>query len=152
MALTPRQQRFVQEYLVDRDAKAAALRAGYAESAACVAAVHLLQHTAIKEALAEAEAERAAADAKVTLGAEDVIRGLYEEARRVGRDSSHQARVSAWTALGKAFGMFVDKSEVGKPGDFARLSDEELDRAIAQKLDRIAPKKPAPVKGSVKIH
>lgn len=28
--------------------------------------------------------------------------------------------------LGKEIGMFVDRSEVGAPGDFARLSDEEL--------------------------
>jgi len=28
--------------------------------------------------------------------------------------------------LGKEIGMFIDRSEVGQPGDFARLSDDEL--------------------------
>jgi len=34
--------------------------------------------------------------------------------------------------LGKEQGMFVDRKEVGKPGQFADLNDQELDAAIAR--------------------
>jgi len=36
--------------------------------------------------------------------------------------------------LGKEVGMFVDRKEVGGPGDFARMSDEELDDFLAEPI------------------
>jgi phage terminase small subunit len=34
--------------------------------------------------------------------------------------------------LGKHFGMFIERTEIGKPGDFDKLSDKELDARIAE--------------------
>ena len=36
--------------------------------------------------------------------------------------------------LGKSLGIFVERSEQGKPGDFAHFSDEELDAQLIQRL------------------
>jgi phage terminase small subunit len=36
--------------------------------------------------------------------------------------------------LGRSLGIFIERSEQGKPGDFAHLSDEELDAQMTQRL------------------
>lgn len=50
---------------------------------------------------------RGAKRAEVTV--ERVLEGLWKEATREGEGSSHSARVSAYTALGKHLEMFTDK-------------------------------------------
>lgn len=57
--LTPKQERFVQEYLLDLNATQAAIRAGYAESSAGDIGAQLLGKTHIKAAINAAQAERA---------------------------------------------------------------------------------------------
>jgi phage terminase small subunit len=58
MALTPRQRRFVEEYLIDLDAKHAAIRAGY--SPRTKATPHkLLRNPEVARAIGEAMAARA---------------------------------------------------------------------------------------------
>lgn len=49
--LTPKQQRFVEEYLIDLNGTQAALRAGYAESGAAVEASRLLRNAKVVEEL-----------------------------------------------------------------------------------------------------
>ena len=75
MALTPRQQRFVEEYLVDLNATQAAIRAGYAVSGASVEGVRLLGNAKIAEAVAEA---RKMQSERVNLRADDVVRELMK--------------------------------------------------------------------------
>jgi len=50
--LTPKQQRFVDEYLIDCNATQAAIRAGYSERTANEQAARLLVNVSIKEAIA----------------------------------------------------------------------------------------------------
>lgn len=59
MALTPKQQRFVEEYLVDLNASAAARRAGYSERTAGSIGDENLKKPEIKAALQAAQADRA---------------------------------------------------------------------------------------------
>ena len=56
--LTPRQQRFVEEYLADLNATQAAIRAGYATSGASVEGTRLLANARIATAVAKRQAER----------------------------------------------------------------------------------------------
>ena len=56
--LTARQQRFVEEYLVDPCGAQAAIRAGYSPRAAAVTAYQLLKKPAIAAAIETAKAER----------------------------------------------------------------------------------------------
>ena len=58
MALTPKQKRFVAEYLLDLNATAAAKRAGYSEKTACEQAARLLANVKVQEAVQEAKQAR----------------------------------------------------------------------------------------------
>jgi phage terminase small subunit len=60
MALTPKQERFVEEYLRDLNATKAAIRAGYAPRAAQEQSSRLLSNAMVADAVARAKAERAA--------------------------------------------------------------------------------------------
>lgn len=57
MALTPKQQRFVEEYLIDLNATQAAIRAGYSAKTADQQGHQLLKKTLVAEAVAEARAK-----------------------------------------------------------------------------------------------
>ena len=56
--LNDKQQRFVEEYLVDLNGKQAAIRAGYSEKTAEQQASRLLSNVKVEEAIEEAKAER----------------------------------------------------------------------------------------------
>lgn len=104
--LTPKQARFVEEYLIDLNATQAAIRAGYSKKTAEQLGFQLLNKTSVSSAIADAQAERA----QRTLVTQDmVIEGLLAEAKAQGEGTSHSARVSAWAHLGKHLGMFTDK-------------------------------------------
>lgn len=59
-ALTPRQERFVEEYLRDLNATQAAIRSGYSARSAAEIGRQLLEKTGVAEAVARAKAERSA--------------------------------------------------------------------------------------------
>jgi hypothetical protein len=40
--------------------------------------------------------------------------------------------------LGKEFGMFIDRKEVGRPNEFARMSDEELDAFLRESIEALS--------------
>ena len=109
MSLTDRQRRFVEEYLLDLNATAAYRRAGYkaAGNAAETNAARLLRNDQVSAAIKEAQAARSG---RTLVTADEVIRGLKDEAGRTGEGSSHSARVAAWTQLGKHLGLFVDRT------------------------------------------
>lgn len=60
MALTGKQQRFVEEYLVDLNATQAAIRAGYSEKTAYSQGQRLLKNVEVGKMIGEAKEERAA--------------------------------------------------------------------------------------------
>lgn len=59
MSLNPKQQRFVDEYLIDLNGKQAAIRAGYSPRSAEVQASQLLSQPKVAEAVAAAKADLA---------------------------------------------------------------------------------------------
>lgn len=71
--LNARQQSFVNEYLVDLNGKAAAIRAGYSPRSAESIASELLRNPKVAASLAEAQAARAD---RVRVTADDVLREL----------------------------------------------------------------------------
>lgn len=58
--LTPKQERFIEEYLIDLNATQAAIRAGFSARTAEQIGHQLLQKTSVAEAVAKAKAERSA--------------------------------------------------------------------------------------------
>lgn len=118
--LTPKQQRFVEEYLIDLNATQAYIRAGFSEKLANTNAAKLLQNTTIAKAIEDARKE-VSEKAQVTV--EMVVQGLLNEAKDLSEGSTQSARVSAWAHLGKHLGMFKDKIEhTGKDGGAIDLS------------------------------
>ncbi|PJI34342.1 terminase small subunit [Acinetobacter pseudolwoffii] len=118
--LTPKQQRFVEEYLIDLNATQSAIRAGYSEKTAAVIGAENLIKPNIAKAITEAQ-EKLSNKAQVTV--EMVVQGLLNEAKDLSEGSTQSARVSAWAHLGKHLGMFKDKIEhTGKDGGPIDLS------------------------------
>ena len=118
--LTPKQQRFVEEYLIDLNATQAAIRAGYSPRTANEQGAQNLAKLSISEAIAEAQ-EKLSNKAQVTV--EMVIHGLLKEAQDYADGSTQSARVSAWAHLGKHLGMFKDKIEhSGDPNNPINMS------------------------------
>ena len=106
--LTPKQQRFVEEYLIDLNATQAAIRAGYSEKTAQEIGSENLSKPMVAKAIAEAQ-EKLSNKAQVTV--EMVVQGLLNEAKDLSDGSTQSARVAAWAHLGKHLGMFKDKLE-----------------------------------------
>lgn len=75
--LTPRQQRFVEEYLIDLNATQAAIRAGYSKNTAEQTAYKLGQKSLVQAAIADAQQKRAK---RTTIDADWVLRRLAIEA------------------------------------------------------------------------
>lgn len=96
--MTPKQQRFVQEYLIDCNATQAAIRAGYSEKTAYSIGQENLNKPEIADAI-EAANKASAEEAGITR--DRILRGLLKEAEFHGEGATHGARVSAWSALGK---------------------------------------------------
>lgn len=128
--LTPKQQRFVEEYLVDLNATQAAVRAGYSEHGATVQGSQLLANPKVSQAIAEAKAQRSK---KVNITAEYVLGNLVEVAERCmqkrpvlnmkGEQVVDEDGANKWTfdskganraleLLGKHVGCFTDKVEL----------------------------------------
>jgi len=75
--LTPKQERFVSEYLVDLNATQAAIRAGYSERTANEQGARLLAKASVAAAIAEAKAARSE---RTKIDADWLLRRLADEA------------------------------------------------------------------------
>ena len=120
LKLTAKQQRFVEEYLIDLNATQAAIRAGYSEkTAAAIGAENLIKPNIAK---ATQEAQESLSN-KTQLTVDMVVNGLLKEAQDYAEGSTQSARVSAWMHLGKHLGMFKDKIEhSGDPNNPINMS------------------------------
>ena len=127
-ALTPKQARFVTEYLKDANAKQAAIRAGYAVGSAEVQGCRLLRNAQVSAAVAKAQ-QKVAKRAEVT--AESLLEEL-EEARQLAiREKQTSAAVAASMGKAKIGGHIVERHRhSGSIGtyDLSKLSDDELSR------------------------
>ncbi len=106
--MTPRQRRFVDEYLVDLNAQQAALRAGYSKTTARAQASRLLGCVGVREAVDAAIAERSAGTWLTAQWVLENLRANYEAALEAG---NHAAVNKSLELLGKHRGMFKDVKE-----------------------------------------
>ena len=130
MALTARQQRFCDEYLIDLNATQAAIRAGYSAKYANTNASKLLQITAIKEfiqnRMAEKESQLIADQDEVLKYLTRVMRGesqssvvvvestgdFMTQAREMQKAPDEKERLRAAELLGKRYGLYTEKVNV----------------------------------------
>jgi len=121
MALTPKQARFVEEYLVDLNATQAAIRSGYSARTAYAQGQRLLKNAEAQAALAAAQASRAART-KVT--ADTVLQHL-DEARTADLadlydDAGNLKPIKDWPLIwrqGLVAGMEVEELFEGRGED-----------------------------------
>ncbi|ATW45290.1 terminase small subunit [Glaesserella parasuis] len=131
--LTDKQQRFVEEYLIDLNATQAAIRAGYSADTARQIGAENLSKLVIQEAIQDAQNKRAA---RVNVTQDDVLKGLLEIiSMSTGKQKITETELSkvdgsivpmdvekvcfephaankALELLGKHLGMFKDKVDV----------------------------------------
>ncbi|ATW45515.1 terminase small subunit [Glaesserella parasuis] len=131
--LTDKQQRFVEEYLIDLNATQAAIRAGYSADTARQIGAENLSKLVIQEAIQEAQNKRAE---RVNVTQDDVLKGLLEIiSMSTGKQKITETELSkvdgsivpmdvekvcfephaankALELLGKHLGMFKDKVDV----------------------------------------
>lgn len=131
MQLTPRQQKFIEAYALDRNAARAARKAGYSPNGAKVTACRLLANPNLQAALAAKEAELAA---RLEINREAVIGGILQSiSAAMGQGNSGQA-IRGWVEVARILGL--DKPEATSRvlsaedarlrTKFEALSDEEL--------------------------
>ena len=115
--MTPKQQRFVDEYLVDLNASAAAVRAGYAVKRADAMAWENLRKPEIASAIAVA---RQAAQERAQETVDDhlaTLASLRDDARAAGQFS---AAIKAEESRGKVLGYYVEK--IHQTGDVPSIT------------------------------
>ena len=116
MGLSPKQERFVSEYLIEPNATAAAIKAGYKEKTASQQGHNLLQNPEIKSAIKSAQKERA----KRTQVTQDyVIEKLKKIADMKAGDYPGSGlrfgnQLKALELLGKHLGLFEPKTAATK--------------------------------------
>jgi phage terminase small subunit len=105
--LTPKQRAFVIEYMKDRNATQAALRAGYSQKAAGTVGCNLLKNPVVAKLIADKE-EANQVDALVTV--DKIIHRLNKIACDEQEKTSD--RIRADELLGKHLGMFTERVEM----------------------------------------
>ncbi len=106
--LTLKQQRFIQEYLVDLNATQAAIRVGYSKKTAKEQGYENLTKPHIVGAILEAQRERSE---RVEVSQDYVLKMLMAEVERSAEETSPNARIKSLELLGKHLGMFLDRHQ-----------------------------------------
>lgn len=112
-ALTDKQARFVEEYLLDLNISQAALRAGYSAKTAYRIGAELLQKTHIREAIEKAQNRRAA---RICRKADDVLRDIQAVTQDARDNGDLKTALKGLELEGKHLGMFRDKVEAEVTG------------------------------------
>jgi len=126
-------ERFCQELAKGKTADEAYVLAGYKEN----------RHNASRLKTTETVSARLAeilgrAADRVELTVSRVVTNLEriaEKAEALGEASGLNVAKSAWVDAAKVQGLVVDRKEVGKPGDFSRMTEDELEEFIARRQD-----------------
>ena len=127
MALTPKQERFVEEYLVDLNGTQAAIRAGYSPKTANEQASVMLAKPSIQEAV---QAQRAKVSERTMRTVDDVMADIgrvRDNAMQIITDPdtggqvmlSHKDALKALELEGKHLGAFTERIEHSGPGGSA---------------------------------
>lgn len=122
--LTAKQQRFVEEYLVDLNATQAAIRAGYSVKTASEVGFENLRKPQISTAIAahreklSARIERSIGDIMLDIGRvrDNAMQEATDPETGVSAMLSHKDALKALELEGKRLGAFTDKTELTGPG------------------------------------
>jgi len=101
--MTPKQSRFIAEFVVDGNATAAARRAGYRARGAHVAGFRLLRNVYVAEAI---QASQRQAAARLELNRQRVLDGLMEAVETARQQGDPGAMIRAWAEIGRLMGYY----------------------------------------------
>ncbi len=123
LALTPKQHRFVAEYLVDANAAGAARRAGYSPKTASAIGAENLTKPAVAAAIREAQAKL---EAKTEITKAYVVKHTVEILHGAMTDRAWAAARGAADLLARLHGHIVERKDVRVIRSIEDLSDEEV--------------------------
>lgn len=129
--LTHKQQRFIEEYVIDGNATQAAIRAGYSENTAYSIGEENLKKPEIKEMIEKLQHEQSE---KAGITAEYVLSGIRDIAEK--KDARDSDKLKAYELLGRNLSLFTDVTKAILPEGYDEIqtmvvrcksmSDEEL--------------------------
>lgn len=121
-------ERYAQELAKGKSQSEAYVNAGYKPDSG--AASRLSGNVSVQGRVAELQ-ERSAKKVEITV---DTLRDMLLEDRTLARELGQSAAaVSAVDKLGKLYGHMIERKEVGRPGEFSRMTEDELDAFIANR-------------------
>ncbi len=123
-AMTPKQERFCEEFIIDGNATGAARRAGYSAKTAYVQGPRLLENVGVAARISELQAEVSERN-KITV--DSVVAMLIEDRKDAKAAGQHGPAVRCSELLGKTAGVFLDRLHLGQD----EVSDEELIKGLA---------------------
>ncbi|WBX91578.1 terminase small subunit [Achromobacter mucicolens] len=130
MALTDKQRRFVEEYLVDLNATQAAIRAGYSQKTASSQGERLLRNVEVAAALAKAQHDRSS---RVNVDADYVLARMVEidqmDVLDIMTDRMELKPVSEWPRVWRQYLSGFDLSEL-----FEGTGDERAMMGMLKKI------------------
>ena len=140
MKLSAKQIRFIDEYMVDFNGAAAAVRAGYSPISAKVTASRMLSHANLQAVLRERQGIEAS---RLQITRQQAIQGLLEGigmARLLGNPA---AMISGWKEIAKMLGFYEPERHAVKlsaesgalRAKFEVMTDAELLAIMAEEVN-----------------
>jgi phage terminase small subunit len=123
--MTPKQQRFAEEYLIDLNATQAAIRAGYSQRTANEQGARLLTNVSVAsfvQAKMNERSERTGITADYVL---DGIKDVTERCAEKGEAFNPTSALKGYELLGKHLKLFTDKVEHTGGIAFVRVNDTD---------------------------
>lgn len=121
--LSPKQEMFCREYLVDLNATQAAIRAGYSPKTAKSQGQRLLTNVDVQQAIQHGKQERAD---KVAVTAQDVLKGVIEVTLQAREEGDLKTALKGYELQGKHIGMWTEKVQQEVSGPNGGPVQEEL--------------------------
>lgn len=106
--LSPREQLFVTEWLVDKNAKQAAIRAGYSAKSAAKTGFVMMQKSRIMDAVRKALEDQ---QKRTLITADQVLRDIDRIAEKAEGAGEFTAALKGKELIGKHYKLFTDKVE-----------------------------------------
>jgi phage terminase small subunit len=128
--LNARQEKFCQALAEGKTADESYVLAGYKANRANASVLKSKQNisTRVAELLAGG-AERAQITVKSVV---ENLRRIARKAEDLGDARGLQAARASWESIARISGLVVDRQEMGDPGEFARMTDEELNASLVK--------------------
>jgi len=112
-ALTDKQKRFCQEYLVDLNATQAGIKAGYSKKTAYSIGQRLLKNVEIQKHI---EKLREKQTRRTQITADKVLRDIEDTRIRAKAANNFRAELKALELQGRHLAMFVDRQHISGEG------------------------------------